>query len=222
VRISIALLLLVSWVHCDRASAAEARPCCGEITAAGKYLEAVFDSMNVETLWLAHEHVNWETGRPDRSADYEGPGKATHCSAFAAAVGKRLDVYMLRPPEHGQILLASAQAAWFSSAKGRAAGWREEPDPREAQRLANHGRMVVVVFQSADPHRPGHIAIVRPSDKSMQALQEDGPRIIQAGQRNYNSTSTRNGFKAHAGAWPSGVHYYGHVVKSEPENLPVQ
>src|SRR5438445_12263218 len=71
--------------------------------------------MNVESLWLAHEHVNWETGEPDKGEDYTGPGRSTHCSAFAAAVGKRLGVYMLRPPEHGQILLANAQAAWFRS-----------------------------------------------------------------------------------------------------------
>jgi len=49
--------------------------------------------MNVESLWLAHEHVNWETGEPDKNADYAGPGRSMHCSAFAAAVGKKLGVY---------------------------------------------------------------------------------------------------------------------------------
>src|ERR1700710_1307097 len=83
--------------------------CCGPISAAGQRLLGVLDASNVESLWLAHEHVNWETGEPDKDADYEGPGKATHCSAFAAAIGKRVGVYMLRPPDHGQILLANAQ-----------------------------------------------------------------------------------------------------------------
>src|SRR5579871_6640448 len=63
--------------------------CCGPITPAGVHLESVLDGMNVESLWLAHEHVNWETGEPDRGEDYEGAGNHTHCSAFAAAAAKR-------------------------------------------------------------------------------------------------------------------------------------
>jgi len=70
-----------------QAAYAPHQACCGAITPEGYRLADVIDSMHVEQLWLAHEHVNWETGEPDRAADYEGPGKATHCSAFAAAVG---------------------------------------------------------------------------------------------------------------------------------------
>jgi hypothetical protein len=187
-------------------------PCCGPISPAGKHLMAVLDGMNVESLWLAHEHVNWETGEPDKDADYEGPGKSTHCSAFAAAVGKKLGVYMLRPPEHGQILLASAQAKWFSSEEGRHDGWRGVRDAKEAQALANQGSLVVVVFQSPDAHKPGHIAIVRPSTKSSERLEESGPQITQAGQQNYISTTVKNGFRSHAGAWPDGVRYYMHSL----------
>jgi hypothetical protein len=106
-------------------------PCCGTISAAGKRLEKILDNMNVESLWLAHERVNWETGQPDRNADYEGPGKSTHCSAFAAAVGKKIGVYMLRPPEHGQVLLASAQAKWFSGQNGQHAVGVDSPVPRK-------------------------------------------------------------------------------------------
>jgi hypothetical protein len=36
-------------------------------------------------------------------------------------------------------------------------------------------------------------------------LEESGPQIIQAGQRNYTSTSVKIGFLAHLGAWPDGV-----------------
>jgi len=183
-------------------------PCCGPITPEGRKLVAVLDGMNVESLWLAHEHVNWETGEPDRAADYEGPGTSTHCSAFAAAVGKKLGVYLLRPPEHGQVLLANAQAKWFHSDEGSAAGWRGVRDAREAQALANKGSFVVVVYESPDAHKPGHIAIVRPSAKSSGELAEEGPEVIQAGQHNHNSTSVKNGFRSHPGAWPGGVRYY--------------
>lgn len=165
--------------------------------------------MNVESLWLAHEHVNWETGAPDRDGEYE-PGQSTHCSAFAAAAAKKLGVYMLRPPEHGQSLLASAQARWFRSQEGRDQGWRGARDAKKAQILANQGALVVVVYESPDDHKPGHIAIVRPSTKSSGELAEEGPEVIQAGQHNHNSTSVKNGFRSHPGAWPDGVLYYMH------------
>ncbi|WP_304187542.1 hypothetical protein [Phenylobacterium aquaticum] len=180
------------------------------VSPAGVRLTALLDSMDVEHLWLASEHVNWETGRPDRAADYEGPGKATHCSAFAAAVGQRLGVYMLRPPQHGQILLASAQAAWFASAAGRQGGWTPVSGPLAAQAAANQGQLTVMVYASPDPHKPGHIVVVRPAARSVADLEKDGPQITQAGQHNYASTVAAVGFRDHPGAWPNGVAYYTH------------
>lgn len=203
-------LILVLWARPVEWAAEPS--CCGPVTAEGSRLLAVLEGMNVESLWLAHEHINWETGEPDKGEDYTGPGRSTHCSAFAAAAGKRLGVYMLRPPEHGQILLANAQAAWFRSAAGIQAGWRAVRDAHDAQSLANRGNLVVVVYESPDAHRPGHIAIVRPAHRPVRLLEENGPEIIQAGQRNHVKTSTKVGFLAHPGAWPGGVVYYAHAV----------
>jgi hypothetical protein len=197
----------------NRLEAARAHEsCCGPIMPAGDRLASVLDSMDVESLWLAHEHVNWETGEPDRGANDEGPGNHTHCSAFAAAAAKKLAVYLLRPPEHGQLLLSNAQARWLTDDAGRQAGWRSVPDMREAQRLANQGQLVVVVYQNSDRHLPGHIAVVRPSEKSTQALDENGPELIQAGEHNHNKTNVRIGFENHPGAWPDGVRYYMHPL----------
>ncbi len=192
---------------------APAETCCGPISPAGHRLLELLESTNVEALWLAHEHVNWETGEPDKDADYEGPGKATHCSAFAAAVGKRVGVYMLRPPEHGQILLANAQAAWFHSAAGQQNGWHEVKTAKEAQTLANQGSLVTIVYENPDAHKPGHIVIVRPAERSERLLDENGPEVIQAGERNYLKTSAKVGFLHHPGAWPDGVHYYAHKLE---------
>ena len=186
--------------------------CCGPISAAGHKLLDVLDATNVESLWLDHEHVNWETGAPDKDSDYEGPGKATHCSVFAAAVGKRVGVYMLHPPEHGQILLANAQAEWFHSPAGRQNGWREIDSAKEAQTLANAGNLVTIVYENPDAHKPGHIAIVRPAARSERLLDENGPEITQAGEKNYVKTSAKVGFEHHAGAWPNGVRYYAHAL----------
>jgi hypothetical protein len=96
------LMLLVAASIAQPSYANPHKPCCGEITAAGERLAAQLDAMDVKSLWLAHQHVGWETGEADRGAEYEGPGRHTHCSAFAAAAAKHLGVYLLRPPERGQ------------------------------------------------------------------------------------------------------------------------
>jgi len=194
---------------------AAAEACCGVITPEGHRLADLLDSMHVERLWLAHNHVNWETGEADRPETYQGPGRATHCSAFAAAVGERLNVYMLRPPEHSQILLASAQAEWFHDKNAANMGWKALEGPghdRWAQELANQGNLVVIVYESPDPHKPGHIVIVRPSEKSLDALRKEGPQVAEAGTENYSSFVAARSFTHHPGAWPDGVHYYWHFV----------
>jgi len=185
-------------------------PCCGPIAPAGERLAATLDSMDVEAKWLSHEHVNWQTGEPDRGGENEGPGTHTHCSAFAAAAAAKFNVYLLRPPEHGQVLLANAQADWLASEAASQAGWRKVPDALQAQRLANRGDLVLVLYQNPDRHVPGHIAVVRPSQKSAKSLEENGPEIIQAGERNHAKTNVRLGFDNHPGAWPDGVVYYTH------------
>lgn len=212
-RPAVLLAMLVAGLGSIAARPAVQTSCCGPVSEAGRKLLDVLDGTNVESLWLAHEHVNWETGQPDKDADYEGPGKATHCSAFAAAAGKRVGVYMLRPPEHGQILLANAQAAWFHAPAGQQNGWRELETAKDAQTLANQGNLVVIVYENPDPHKPGHIAIVRPAARPARLLEENGPEITQAGVKNYIKTSTKVGFEHHPGAWPGGVRYYAHAVR---------
>jgi hypothetical protein len=215
----VGMAIVVPVHHAPALQAAQAAvangPCCGAITPEGHRLADLLDSMHVEQRWLAHEHVNWETGEADEPATYAGPGKATHCSAFAAAVGERLNVYMLRPPEHSQILLASAQTQWFHSDGGAKSGWKPLEGPghdRWAQELANQGNLVVIAYESPDPHKPGHIVIVRPSEKSLDALHSEGPQIAQAGTQNHTSSIAARSFENHAGAWPDGVRYYWHFV----------
>jgi hypothetical protein len=215
----VGMAIVVPVHHAPAVQAAQAAvangPCCGAITPEGHRLADLLDSMHVEQRWLAHEHVNWETGEADEPATYAGPGKSTHCSAFAAAVGERLNVYMLRPPEHSQILLASAQTQWFHSDGGAKSGWKPLEGPghdRWAQELANQGNLVVIAYESPDPHKPGHIVIVRPSEKSLDALHSEGPQIAQAGTQNYTSSIAARSFENHAGAWPDGVRYYWHFV----------
>ena len=171
--------------------------------------------MHVERLWQEDKHINWETGERDRPLSYRGPGRKTHCSAFAAAVGERLGVYLLRPPEHSQILLANAQTVWFRQSEGVSQGWKPlDGSDREqkAQTLANRGALVVIAYESPNPHTPGHIVVVRPSEKSVAALKREGPEIAEASTINFSDTTAASAFTHHPGAWPDNVRYYVHPV----------
>lgn len=195
------------------AGAAAAEPCCGPVTPAGRHLSQALDASDVEHLWLARDHVNWETGARDREPVAGTSGHiVTHCSAFVAAIGERLGVYVLRPPQHGLVLLANAQNDWLGNPEGYSQGWRRVGDARAAQSLANLGKLVLIAHASADPRRSGHIVIVRPSDKSEAAFASEGPDIIQAGVVNYSKWVASSAFAHPHGTWPEGVSFYAHDV----------
>jgi hypothetical protein len=195
-------IALAACVTCPSAAAGR------EITPEAHALARMLDAMDVEHLWLPHRYVNWKTGEPLNRPVADG-GPHTHCSAFVAAACLRLDVYILRSPDHPDRLLANAQYDWLRG-KGRESGWRPVRDGAQAQAMANRGRLVVVAFRDADAAKPGHIAIVRPSAKALERIHEEGPQIIQAGMENARSTSVRHGFRHHHGAWPGGVRYFVH------------
>jgi len=139
-------------------------------------------------------------------------GKHTHCSAFVAAAAKRVGIYILRPPEHKQILLANAQYDWLAQ-EGAAQGWQSLRDAVAAQRHANQGWLVVATYKNHHDDKPGHIAIVRPSDKDLAAIREEGPQITQAGGTNYRSVPLAVGFAGHPAAWGrQEVRFYAHAV----------
>ena len=191
--------------HAIAATAAEVAP-------AAVRLAMRVDALDVEHHWPAGVHVNWETGDPDGKKE-PAEGKHTHCSAFVAAAAKRLGIYILRPPQHGQVLLANAQYDWLA-AEGQGQGWRELHDAGAAQHAANFGYFVVATYKNRHEQKPGHIAIVRPSDKSEQSIRAEGPQITQAGGKNYRSAALRVGFLAHPDAWNRGeVRYYAHDVE---------
>jgi len=182
-----------------------------DITPAAQKAAATIDALNVEQRWPAGVHVHWETGEPDGRAE-TSPGRHTHCSAFVASAAKHLGIYILRPPEHPQTLLANAQYDWLET-EGATRGWRPVRDGFEAQALANRGMLVVATYRNHHDNKPGHIAIVRPSDKSRVAIQTEGPQVTQAGGTNYRSTSLRQGFAGHPLAWThSEVRYYAHDI----------
>ncbi len=176
-----------------------------DINKAGEALRRLYLSMNVENLWIAGHHINWETGQPDQPGAVQGT--ATHCSAFVAAACKYAGIYILRPPEHKQILLANAQYTWLTAQTGSDHGWSPvtvtDHTYLEVQNLANTGNVVVAVYKNSNPHKPGHIALVMPATVTLQMLADQGPVVIMAGTHNHAYISLRKGFKSHITDWPS-------------------
>ena len=188
----------------------------------GRRLAGFLDGMNVESLWIAGFPIDWRTGQ---STGPRGttPGGHTHCSAFAAAAAERLGLYLLRPPEHGQNWLANAQEMWLNgrgspnARPAREVGWEkigtlaDTGASEQAVALANAGHLVLAVyFQPPDggQQRPGHIAIVRPSEKAAGLIRADGPDVTQAGGHNYRVVAMRQGFASHKAGWRDGTIEY--------------
>jgi len=174
----------------------------------GERLDASLDSMRVEAHWQPGDAVDWQTGRHDPGAVPLG----SHCSAFVAAVCAKFGIYILRPPDHPEELLANAQCDWLRI-RGPREGWRRVTDGMTAQSLANRGYIVVACYRNPDGDDAGHIAIVRPGTKGRTRIQAEGPDVIQAGTLNYRKTTAKNGFRFHSGAWKRGrIRYYSHAT----------
>jgi len=163
------------------------------VTDGGNQLSSFLNNLDVTHKWIAGRHVDWMSGEADNKA---GGVTRSHCSAFAASATAQLAIYILRPPEHSELLLANAQYDWLRS-QGSQSGWMFVDNGLRAQQISNQGCLVVVAFHNPDSKKAGHIAIVRPSDKSDADLQKEGPDIIQAGLENYNATSVLQGFSHH-------------------------
>jgi len=182
-----------------------------QISPSADKLAQVIDALDVERHWPAGVHVKWDTGVPDGLVESEW-GKHTHCSAFAAAAAQRLGIYLLRPPEHKQLLLANAQYDWLAT-EGVTQGWRLLQDGFQAQSYANQGWFVLAAYKNHRNDLPGHIAIVRPSEKDARTLAAEGPQITQAGATNYRSVALRLGFAGHPDAWArQEIRYYAHAA----------
>jgi len=184
------------------------------ISPRGDSLKAFYLSLNVENLWIAGNHVKWQTGEADHPDATSG--NHTHCSAFVAAACKRLNMYVLRPPEHKQELLASAQYEWLSGSDAQADGWKPVSGYEAAQSLANTGMVVIAICKNPDEKKPGHAALVMPDQLTRRQLAEDGPSVIMAGTHNHNKIALKVGFKSHLTEWPEHVVAFFYNTQTPP------
>lgn len=211
-----ALMLACSANHTEITTPAPTQAASNSVLRSdARKLAQALDDFQVETHWLKGVGVDWLTGEPNGKRVRVGD---THCSAFAAAAAYKLGVYILRPPEHKTTLLANAQNEWLNT-QGAMQGWERVEDGAHAQALANQGYLVVASYKNPDPKKRGHIAIVRPSEKSITEILSDGPQIIQAGGTNYNSASLRQGFMAHPRAFPNNqIQFFVHNIDWKNSN----
>ena len=190
----------------------------------GKVLQKFYLSLNVESLWIAGNHVNWQTGVADKPE--ASSGNHTHCSAFVAVACQKMGIYILRPPYHGQILLANAQYDWLQTKEALESGWMPVTSPNRlslyalVQRLANTGNIIVAVIKNPDDSNPGHAALIMPKKIEEDKIKETGPVIIMAGNHNFNFISLKNGFKNHIDKWPEEeIQFY--INRSKNLQIPV-
>jgi hypothetical protein len=184
------------------------------ISPRGDSLRTFYLSLNVENGWIAGNHVKWQTGEADHPDATSG--NHTHCSAFVAAACKRLNLYVLRPPDHKQELLASAQYEWLSGSDAQADGWKPVSGYEAAQSLANTGMVVIAICKNPDEKKPGHAALVMPDQLSKRQLAEDGPSVIMAGTHNHNKIALKGGFKSHLTEWPEHVVAFFYNTQTPP------
>jgi hypothetical protein len=207
-----------------------------KISAGGQGLAKFLDGLDVEKKWLASsEGIDWQTGevkaksacnpvKADPSKDPKAGNTQpepvidkklhTHCSSFVSAVCAKLGVHILSPPEHSPVLLSNAQYDWLLD-KGPEEGWNQILLPVEAQDLANQGNLVVAVWKNP-VEKPGHIAIVRPSDKQESQIAQEGPDVIQAGTKNFKCTTLKEAFKNHKGAFEnSEILFFSHEIPAK-------
>ncbi|HCE43761.1 MAG TPA: hypothetical protein DET40_09450 [Lentisphaeria bacterium] len=207
-----------------------------KITDKGQVLSKFLDGLQVDRKWLSSgQQIDWQTGElstkkddpanmvPSTDPKNKKPQPApavdkkinTHCSSFVAAACARLGIYILCPPEHSTVLLSNAQYDWLLD-KGPEKDWNQVLLPTEAQELANQGNLVVAVWRNPDFQKPGHIVIIRPCTKNESQIATEGPDIIQAGTRNYNSTTLKEGFKNHKGAFDSSeILFFSHEIPAK-------
>jgi hypothetical protein len=191
------------------------------INEGGARLTDFLDGTHVETRWLADHHVIWQTGQPNGPSEGD-PAHHTHCSAYVAAVALYLDIYILRPPHHGQLNLANAQVSWLGGGGAQSgptaaeAGWSSLGTSGEngvldnAIAAANCGKLVVAGYfqtqsEGSQIPRAGHIVVVRPQETFPP---DRGPQVVTAGVKNLRSASMKFAFGDHPLAWPDNIQLF--------------
>jgi hypothetical protein len=178
----------------------------GVISPAGMRLGARFDGMDIEHRWLPGQRIDPRTGEAS-GRPFNSP-KSRHGAEFVAAFCARSGIFISPGP------VVNDQVKWLVE-EGQANGWTAVTSPFQAQRLANAGQIVVAGYPNPSASRGGIVALVRPSIKSDEEIQLEGPQVIHAGSENSASSSVNSTFMHFKGAWQSAsdfqVRFFAHA-----------
>lgn len=108
--------------------------------------------------------------------------RTTWCNRFAQDALRQLGV----PQQHAPSGLAN-QMNDFLNKKGAVNGWRRV-SAQEAQQMANLGKPTLATWKNPTGGH-GHIGVIRPGE-----LKGGSPTMAQAGGRNFNNGTVRQGF----------------------------
>ncbi|WP_284319724.1 hypothetical protein [Dyella acidisoli] len=213
-------------------------------SAGAERLVEFLDGLQVDRYWLKGHHIVWETGQQNAPPDV-GRAHYTHCSTFVAAACLRLGIYVLRPPFHDELLLASAQDHWlrgyqrYQGEAASAAGWLRIGRSGDvgviklAQEATNKGKLVLASYaqrpaiddKTGQPIAlPGHIAILRPlvqrdsppnRHDPLTSAAKREPHVCAAGHVNSPDLLISQSFQDHTDAWPNNIDFYAHSTPLE-------
>jgi hypothetical protein len=175
------------------------------IDSSGAKLRAFYQHMDVTHLWLKGHNIDWETGRTVSDGI---SNNNTYCTRFVAATCKRLNICTLRPTDYETHFSANAMFDWMQTSEAKKKGWVPiiADDPFDvfstAQKYANKGTVVVVVYKDNSGGTPGHSALVMPAVITYDEVKKSGPVLIQAGNFNSDSTRFMRTFRKRIQRWP--------------------
>ena len=152
----------------------------------------------VEELWPAGVHVSLGDRCPRRQAG-EDRGQAHALQRVCG--GDREEARRLHPETAGARPDPPRQrAVRLARRRGRTRATAGSPvdGARTAQEFANRGWLVVATYRNHHDDKPGHIAIVRPSNKSGARDQRGGPQITAGGRNELHQRDAQAGIR-----WPS-------------------
>jgi len=198
----------VIWIFCFSSPALSQ-----EITEKGTRLLLFYNHLDVEHHWLKGNTIDWESGVRTEPAS-SGTDNYGYAAEFVAAVCKKLKIRFPGPDEcrEGDLLI-NEQYNWIKE-KGKKNKWEGNRRDVEAQRLANEGNLVIAIFPGKTPGQPGHIALVRPANLTQEMIEDEGVQLIQAGTKNYTSTSAKEGFREFPSAFTDlMIQFFSHKIE---------
>ena len=163
------------------------------------------NSMDLMRGWEPGYNVKCDTG--ERVKTKSTTVSSSHCSCFVYAVCKKMNIKLIGTPEYSQYHLAHNQINWLKTEEAHKHGWRQINGSLKekyliSQEKANNG-VLVIAGTNQDKEIRGHIAIVRPSNKSYFFIINEGPQVISSSYVNTYSSSLKEDFLYYKGEMAS-------------------